>query len=140
MEESNSDTDEGLTPLKLFRFKKGFLEDEAKIVTKVTFHTFQTRETSHTIVFPKKVSVIYAVRKVEDWLSEDVCKDYYRELMQKLKMDVKPWIEVEDIFEIRGDFLGDFKYLREPKVNSDGSLIIECLDYNEGKVIRGLSE
>jgi len=128
-----SDSEDGLVPNKVFRFKKAsnlfdnYAEDEL-LVNKVIFYTFSTKESTHTIHFSQKVSLIYAIRKVEDWLSEDVCENYYHEMMQKLSMEIKPWIEVVDIFEIRGDFLGKEYYIQKPEVDDEGVLILRALD------------
>ena len=138
------DSEDGMVPNKIFRFKKGvdLCDDLEPIVTKVEFHLFLTRELSYSLSFSEKVSVVHAIRKVEDWLSEDVCEGYYNEMMHALRMDnlnmeVQPWSKASKIFEIRGDFLGKQLYLLEPKVDEYGVYVIESNDYNDEKVIRG---
>jgi hypothetical protein len=143
IDEEEFDSEEGLKANKIFRFKKGvdLCDDQEKIVTKVSFHTFSTRELSYSLSFSDKVSVVHAIRKVEDWLSEDVCEGYYNEMMYNLRMhkvdmEMMSWNEAKEYFEIRGDFLGKQLYLLEAKVDEYGHFIIETNDYNDEKVIK----
>jgi hypothetical protein len=90
-------------------------------VKSILFYISRYGEHQHRINFDEIVSLDEAVFKVERFLSVPLDDEYY----DKIKDDLFPNSKRE-YFEVRGDCLGDCKFLEEIKEIEPGVVWIGC--------------
>ena len=118
--------------MSIFKFIRNELFDnETKNVDVVRFNMSRYGDHQYAIKFEKFLTIEEAIFEVEKFLSEVITEDYFNVVKDDLFCgDKLTWIDAQERFKIKGDILGDAKFLESVSLfhkDIDNSIII-CLE------------
>ena len=109
-----------MSPARKISFKyieRGFRIDESRVLLKsITFDISRYGKFSVTLMFSKPKPACQVIRMVEAYLSQPVTEEDFEDIGRDTFHE--QWMPT--LYRIRGDFLGDAKFLEILRVSEDG--------------------
>jgi hypothetical protein len=119
-------TKPGVIRSRMFRYHKSYELDEdyknLKFVESVRFDIGRYNEISEIIKFQKAVSIKDAIKKVEEYLSQPLTKEYFNKVKSDTQYDDSSWDDVKDDLKIRGDIVA--YYLEDIEIDNSEIILI----------------
>lgn len=100
-------------------------EDTRAVFRRITFNISRYGEFSHTITFDEPLTEKGAIQEAEKWLSQPMTEAHYDTIKEDLFGCDEDWEEAKEFYVLRGDALGDCRFLETARAESD-YLTLEC--------------